>query len=131
MLTLTAGELVALLILLPLLGAMLGFVFATDRMRKANGGRTPTEIRQELEDYKRAVAAHFQDSANIMEQMTEQYRSIYAHMAHGAAQLCDDGDQSEGLRELRRLSRALDETKRLQQSETEDDQGAVIYPDKG
>ena len=70
MLTLTAGELVALLILLPLLGAMLGFVFATDRMRKANGGRTPTEIRQELEDYKCAVAAHFQDSANIMEQMT-------------------------------------------------------------
>ena len=45
--------------------------------------------------------------------------------------MCDDGDQSEGLRELRRLSRALDETKRPQQSETEDDQGAVIYPDKG
>ena len=109
---------------------MLGFVFATDRMRKGTGGRTPTEIRQELEDYKRAVAAHFQDSGNIMEHMTEQYRPIYAHMAHGAAQLCDDGDQSEGPRALRRLTRSLDETKRLQ-AEAEDDQGSVVYPDKG
>ena len=128
MLTLTAGELIALLVLLPALGGMLGFVFATDRMRRANGGKTPAEIKREFEDYRNEVAAHFQGSADIMEQMTEQYRSIYAHLAHGAANLCEEGEHNDGLRELRRLSQALDETKRLADGEEAPAGGPIVYP---
>ena len=82
-------------------------------MRRASGGKSPDELKQEMDDYRGSVNAHFQHSAALLQQMTDQYRSIYTHMAHGAVELCGDENESAPLEELKRLSVALNEAAAL------------------
>lgn len=113
MLYFTTGELITLLIVLPLAGAVFGYYVAGDRMRRVSGGKTPAELKQELETYQASVSGHFQHSAELLQQMTEQYREIYTHMARGAAELCDEGNTSAEVDALKRLSVALDDAAAL------------------
>ena len=109
MLNFTAGELITLLVLLPLVGGVIGYVIAGDRMRRHSGGKTPVELKREFDAYQQGVGEHFQHSAELLQQMTQQYREIYTHMAHGAAELCGDGERSAEVEALKRLSLALDD----------------------
>ncbi len=109
MLSITIVELLVMIVILPLIGAVIGYVVAGDRMRGASGGKTPAELQAELDSYQQGVSSHFQETAELLQQMTAQYRSIYTHMAHGAAELCGEGDSNAGLAELKRLSQALDD----------------------
>ena len=106
----TMPELVALLILLPALGAAIGYVFANDRTRKATGGKSPAELREEFEEYRAGVNTHFQETATLLDGMTEQYRTVYVHMAKGAFDLCDSADAGPRLEQLQAVLQVSDST---------------------
>jgi|GEM_PF-2902494 uncharacterized protein len=104
MLTITIVELMTLIVILPLAGGVVGYVIAGDRMRRQSGGKSPEELKTEFEDYQKGVTNHFQESAELLHQMTAQYRAIYAHLARGAAELSAPDEGNEQLAELKRLS---------------------------
>ena len=57
-------------------------------------------LRQELEDYRLGVTAHFQKTAELLNGMAEQYRAVHHHMAEGASRLCDASDDNAKLAQL-------------------------------
>ena len=51
-----------------------------------------TRLERALEnraDYEAEVAEHFATTAQLLNRMTEDYRSVYSHLAGGAEKLCD------------------------------------------
>lgn len=58
------------------------------------------ESREELKNYRSEVTSHFQETAHKFNVLTENYRSIYEHMAQGAQNLCDNSDNPELMNEL-------------------------------
>jgi uncharacterized membrane-anchored protein YhcB (DUF1043 family) len=109
MLTITALELVTMVVILPLAGGIIGCVVAGDKSRRASGGKTPVELKREFDDYQEGVTSHFQETAQLLQHMTEQYRAVYTHVARGAADLCGADQTNPQLEELKRLSLALDD----------------------
>ncbi|MFT4583797.1 MAG: uncharacterized membrane-anchored protein YhcB (DUF1043 family) [Gammaproteobacteria bacterium] len=89
MLTLDIVTAVALVVILGVICAIGGYAIAQTRQRREGDGKSTAELKSELSDYKENVAAHFQTTASLLHDMTEQYRSVYEHMAIGAQQLCD------------------------------------------
>ena len=59
------------------------------------------ELKTELSDYKENVAEHFQTMASLLHDMTEQYRSVYEHIASGAQALCDPERATSQIESLR------------------------------
>ncbi|MGR8920670.1 MAG: YhcB family protein [Gammaproteobacteria bacterium] len=109
MLSISIGELLTLVLILPLAGGIVGYVVAGDRMRRSAGGRSPAELRAEHEAYRGGVTEHFQETAELLNRMTAQYREVYTHMARGAAEFCDTAEQHAALEDLRRTRFALDD----------------------
>ncbi len=60
------------------------------------------QVREEHREYRDQVNAHFQKTGELFEGMTEQYRSIYHHLAGGAQNLCE-GAAALGMDPTRRL----------------------------
>ncbi len=89
MLNLGLETIIVLLVLVGALCGVAGYTIARLGQRRAGGGKTAAELKQELGDYKENVAEHFQATAGLLHEMTEQYRAVYEHMATGAQQLCD------------------------------------------
>ena len=93
-----------IVMLLALVGAVCGiagYVIARLGQRRAGGGKTAAELKTELSDYKENVAEHFQTTASLLHDMTEQYRSVYEHMASGAQTLCDPERATSQIESLR------------------------------
>lgn len=110
MLSISVFELLLMIAALPLLGGVIGYVIAVDRSgRSAADDERVEALEQEVTEYKQGVTTHFQETADLLQQMTEQYRSLYAHMAQGAVSLCDAPEDHPRLEEFKRLGRALDE----------------------
>ena len=80
---------VVLLVLVGLVCGVAGYTIARLGQRRAGGGKSAQELKSELGEYKENVMEHFQTTANLLHVMTEQYRSVYEHMASGAQNLCD------------------------------------------
>ena len=80
---------VVLLVLVGVLCGVAGYTLARLGQRRAGGGKTAAELKTELGEYKENVTEHFQTTAKLLHEMTEQYRSVYEHMASGAQELCD------------------------------------------
>ena len=59
------------------------------------------ELKTEISEYKESVSDHFQTTAGLLHDMTEQYRSVYEHMAAGAQQLCDTEQATSQIESLR------------------------------
>ncbi|MDA0824237.1 MAG: DUF1043 family protein [Proteobacteria bacterium] len=89
MLTLDIATVVVLLLIMGVACAVGGYAIAQARQRQAGDGKLAAELKSELSEYKENVAAHFQTTASLLHDMTEQYRSVYEHMASGAQNLCD------------------------------------------
>lgn len=70
------------------IGGLIGFL-----MGRSGGGSNEQEklddVKQELENYKTQVAGHFEETADLVNKMTESYRGVYQHLATGAQALCD------------------------------------------
>ncbi len=87
--------LVPTLIVIAALCLGLGLGWAMGTRRRDNQDRT-RELEQRLEqaltsraDYEAEVTEHFQKTAGLLNQLSNDYRAIYQHMASGADTLCD------------------------------------------
>lgn len=101
MLTLGVETIVILLVIMGVVSAFGGYVFAQERQRRAGGGKSAAELRKELSEYKENVNTHFQTTAGLLHDMTEQYRAVYEHMASGAQNLCDPDTARTQIESLR------------------------------
>lgn len=62
-----------------------------------SGGRRARDLeaeldktRQDLENYRTDVASHFQRTAQLFDELTDNYKTLYTHLAQGAGNLCGD-----------------------------------------
>jgi hypothetical protein len=58
-----------------------------------------SELRQQQQDYQEEVTAHFNQTATLINQLTESYRNVHNHLAKGA-QLLTQGDSQQAIRAL-------------------------------
>lgn len=79
------------------LGVIVGLVvgwllFRTDKQ----GQETNAALESELSEYRGKVDAHFAETGRLTQELAENYRKMYKHMAEGAVELCD-GQESQAL----------------------------------
>jgi len=74
------------------LGVVLGAAFAS---RLGGGPGRVRELEEQLRrlreserEYRENVSEHFSATAELVKQMTESYKDVYQHLAHGAQSLC-------------------------------------------
>lgn len=73
-----------------LIGAFLYKLFRSDETRVQQLEMQLQSLGDEYENYKKEVHGHFSDSAVLIGKLTDSYREVYQHMAHGARNLCPD-----------------------------------------
>jgi len=59
--------------------------------RLATAEQERDEASDALASYQQEVVGHFNQTSDLLKQMTLQYRNIYEHLAQGAEALCPDG----------------------------------------
>jgi uncharacterized membrane-anchored protein YhcB (DUF1043 family) len=75
------------------IGSVIG-VAVSGRLGNTNPARineleTQLEAAEQKHDaYRDSVSDHFNTTAELVHQMTESYRDVYQHLAHGAQELC-------------------------------------------
>ncbi len=83
-------------ILCLLIGAVLGCMITYALM--ARNGRTHqlqielNQLKDNFRDYRDQVTHHFMRSSQLVQEMTQSYRSVYEHLASGAQRLCGELD---------------------------------------
>jgi uncharacterized membrane-anchored protein YhcB (DUF1043 family) len=70
------------------IGALIGYLLG--RAGGDTGQQQLEDVQKELESYKSKVAGHFEETADLVNKMTESYRGVYQHLATGAQALCDE-----------------------------------------
>ena len=60
--------------------------------RNQGGAKELGELRKEHKAYKDDVSLHFEQTGQMVQQFTEQYKALYDHLAAGAVELAD-GEQ--------------------------------------
>lgn len=73
-----------------LIGAFLYKLLRSDETRVQQLEMQLQSLGDEYENYKKEVHGHFSDSAVLIGKLTDSYREVYQHMAHGARNLCPD-----------------------------------------
>ncbi|WP_323899889.1 Z-ring associated ZapG family protein [Aeromonas hydrophila] len=71
-------------ILLAVAALIIGVIIGRFTVRSRDAGRLEQELKtahKELESYQGQINTHFADSAALMEQLAEQYQTLYRHMA--------------------------------------------------
>ncbi|MBI1194272.1 MAG: DUF1043 family protein [Gammaproteobacteria bacterium] len=71
-----------------LIGLVVGWM-----IKSGSGGKSEQALQQskdEMEQYRKEVTAHFEKTAKLVGAMTEQYRAVYDHLSDGAQKLCND-----------------------------------------
>jgi uncharacterized membrane-anchored protein YhcB (DUF1043 family) len=71
-------------------GALLFKIFRSDEARVKELQLKLQALSEEHERYKSNVHSHFNNSARLLNQLTDSYREVYLHMADGAQSLCPD-----------------------------------------
>lgn len=87
MLTLSPAELIVLVTVLPVLGAIAGYGIAVAKARQEAGGVSAAELRREFDAYRATVDQHFSTTGGLLYELTSHYQKICAHMAEGARDL--------------------------------------------
>lgn len=73
------------------IGAMIGYMLGFSKGSSKQKIETADEIKQtktELHRYKQEVTSHFETTAELVNNLTEQYRKVHEHLASGAQTLC-------------------------------------------
>lgn len=87
---------VALIVLAVALGFGLGLLRSRSSGKVAEMQGERDAARQELDEYRREVDAHFERTAQLFDKVTDDYRNLYDHLAQGARQLgAIPGESSE------------------------------------
>ncbi|EOD56961.1 YhcB family protein [Aeromonas molluscorum] len=71
-------------ILLAVAALIIGVLIGRFSVRSRDAGRLERELntaRKDMESYQGQINNHFADSAALMEQLAEQYQTLYRHMA--------------------------------------------------
>lgn len=71
-------------ILLAVAALIIGVLIGRFTVRSRDAGRLERELntaRKDMENYQGQINNHFADSAALMEQLAEQYQTLYRHMA--------------------------------------------------
>ena len=71
------------------IGALIGYLFGRSGSGSSNQEHELEQAKLELDAYKEKVSSHFEETAELVNKMTESYRGVYQHLATGAAALCD------------------------------------------
>ncbi len=72
------------------IGALLFKTFRSDEVRIDALEQQLHTLKNEHENYKNNVHAHFSSSAQLLTRLTESYKDVYVHMADSARSLCPD-----------------------------------------
>ena len=87
--------------------------------RKDDSGDVINELKREIEvakaahrAYEQSVTTHFANTAQLLHRMQDDYRSIYAHIASGAQELCDSEVASQ-MDDMKHISGSSDVPDRL------------------
>lgn len=72
------------------IGAILYKFLRSDEVRVHQLEDQLQTLSDEYENYKKDVHAHFGDSAQLLNKLTESYKDVYQHLAQGARTLCPD-----------------------------------------
>ena len=102
MFSISVLELLLMVVVLPLLGGVIGFAVGSDRARRDDQEDKVEALQAEFDEYRGGVTSHFEKTAAVMQQMTEQYRSLYVHMAQSSVDLCGAPDDLPQLEEFKR-----------------------------
>lgn len=70
-----------------ILGVLLGLGSAWLYVRRQAPAQSAEELREEFDEYRDEVTAHFQKTSELFMDMTERYRDVYTHLASGAQKL--------------------------------------------
>jgi len=71
-----------------LLGFILGLALMLIINKVRSGSVSAGGVKQEYDEYKTQVEAHFEETSKKFKEMTEQYQDLYKHLAVGATSLC-------------------------------------------
>lgn len=72
-------------------GALIGYLAGRSTGSNAAAPELAEQLeaaQEELADYKAKVTGHFEETADLVNQMTESYRGVYQKLAAGAQELC-------------------------------------------
>ncbi|MDG1987556.1 MAG: DUF1043 family protein [Halieaceae bacterium] len=61
--------------------------------------------RQNMDLYEKRVLAHFSQTAQLVNKLTDSYRDVHKHLAIGAEDLCPPGESSETILQLEDTNR--------------------------
>lgn len=70
------------------IGLIVGVVAMLVVNKIKSGSASPAGVKQEFEEYKNEVEAHFEATSKKFQNMTEQYQDLYQHLSVGATSLC-------------------------------------------
>lgn len=71
-------------------GIVFSIILIPSRRRNEETVEELTKTEREFAAYREEVGRHFNKTAELVNTMTESYRSVYQHLAEGAQSLCDD-----------------------------------------
>lgn len=74
------------------------------------------KLKRDQAQYREQVSQHFQKTANLFQDMTEQYKTMYTHLAEGAEQLCS-GNTSPPALDLPEKPRLAEQTEDVAEAE--------------
>lgn len=83
-----------------LLGALIGFLMGRTGSGQSQRKKIEEELqcsKAEMDTYKNEVTSHFEQTAALVNELTEQYRKVHQHLATGAQSLCADQQAGESL----------------------------------
>ena len=73
-------------------GGLIGYFAGRSSSSSDNSQkRQVDELKVEINQYKDSVASHFQQTATMITEMNDSYKSVVQHLAKGSQDLCDAG----------------------------------------
>jgi len=78
-------------------GFLLSYVLGVRDKHAAKLEDELAHLKQDFEGYRGKVDAHFLETSELFQDMTERYRAVYEHLATGARSLCSEGLRTQRL----------------------------------
>lgn len=82
-----------------------------DDSREQELEETLSNLREKHEQYRATVSTHFSQTAELVGQLTHDYRRVYEHLANGASELCGTSELPQTL--LQAIESSSDRTTEL------------------
>ncbi|WP_417579177.1 YhcB family protein [Nitrincola sp.] len=81
-------------------GVLIGYLLGKSGGNEVKSKRLEEELngsRIEMDRYKQEVTTHFEQTASLVNELTDQYRKVHQHLATGAQNLCPDQQPGRSL----------------------------------